>query len=357
MSHFRDVVAIPETISPGPVGSIDLAVYRDPESGIRLEISAVPAAGDSLLHAKQFGRFLDDAANGSAARKLYDLRADSVPDGDLLDSTWSAGEALAIPEVTLDGLMRERVRTAPDAVAVIADNVDAAGADVANGVVLTYRELDAQVNSLAQLACGEWCACQGSGRTRVAAVGRSGDRAGQRNIVREPPTFLSTRTTPPSESGTFFTDAAPIVVITDRRTADAHAALLTEDLVHTLLIDNQHIQQCLATGVSEPPRLEPPVASADTACVVFTSGTTGHPKGVAISHRALVNRLTWGNRQLGLDETSVVLSKSGIGFVDASTELLGPLTAGGTVRIVRIPQRETRWPCGRRSVSITPRTC
>ena len=336
VSHFRDVVAIPETISPGPVGSIDLAVYRDPESGIRLEISAVPAAGDSLLHAKQFGRFLDDAANGSAARKLYDLRADSVPDGDLLDSTWSAGEALAIPEVTLDGLMRERVRTAPDAVAVIADNVDAAGADVANGVVLTYRELDAQVNSLAQLLAENGVRV----RDRVAlALPRSVDLViGLASVIRAGAAYVLIDPDYPAERVRhILQDAAPIVVITDRRTADAHAALLTEDLVHTLLIDNQHIQQCLATGVSEPPRLEPPVASADTACVVFTSGTTGHPKGVAISHRALVNRLTWGNRRLGLDETSVVLSKSGIGFVDASTELLGPLTAGGTVRIVPDP--------------------
>ncbi|RCS61180.1 non-ribosomal peptide synthetase [Microbacterium sp. JB110] len=336
VSRFGDVVAIPETISPGPVGSVDLAVYRDPESGIRLEVSADPTAGDSLLHARQFGRFLDDAVNGSPYRTLYELRAESVPHDDLLDSTWSAGGALAIPEVTLDRLIRDRVRETPDAVAVIADNVDAAGTHAANPVVLTYRELDAQINAIAQLLAENGVRV---GDRVALALSRSADQVvGLAGVIRAGAAYVLIDPGYPAERVRhILQDAAPTAVVTDQRTADTHADLLIEDLVHTLLIDNEQIQQSLDTGVSEPPRLEPSVVPADTACVVFTSGTTGRPKGVAISHRALVNRLTWGIQRLGLDETSVVLSKSGVGFVDASTELLGPLVAGGTVRILPDP--------------------
>ncbi|WP_285702223.1 hypothetical protein, partial [Actinomadura sp. NBRC 104412] len=44
-----DIDAVSETISTGPVGSLDLAVYRTPGSGIRLELSAGSATGDPVL--------------------------------------------------------------------------------------------------------------------------------------------------------------------------------------------------------------------------------------------------------------------------------------------------------------------
>nr|WP_269329733.1 non-ribosomal peptide synthetase [Kineosporia babensis] len=71
----------------------------------------------------------------------------------------------------------------------------------------------------------------------------------------------------------------------------------------------------------------------DAAFVIFTSGTTGRPKGVVLSHRAVANRLLWGADVLGLGPGDRALAKSSVGFVDAATELLGPLAAGTAVVI------------------------
>ncbi|WP_422395076.1 amino acid adenylation domain-containing protein [Nocardia vulneris] len=67
---------------------------------------------------------------------------------------------------------------------------------------------------------------------------------------------------------------------------------------------------------------------ANVAYVMFTSGSTGQPKGVAVSHAALVNRLAWMQAEYGLDDRGAVLHKTPVSFDVAMWELLWPLQAG-----------------------------
>jgi acyl-coenzyme A synthetase/AMP-(fatty) acid ligase len=68
--------------------------------------------------------------------------------------------------------------------------------------------------------------------------------------------------------------------------------------------------------------------------VLYTSGSTGMPKGVRGSHRGLANRLAWGRRTAPFAPGEVCLAKTRLGFVDSVAELFGPLCAGCPLVIV-----------------------
>ncbi|MET9224616.1 amino acid adenylation domain-containing protein [Lentzea sp. NPDC003310] len=322
--------AVSETISTGPVGSLDLAIYRSPDTGIRLELSTGAATSDPLVHVERFGRFLGAVLDGAPDRTLHDLSAGFTSEADVPDPSWARGESLDVAPTTVDALVRNRIAADPDAVAIVADGVD-----------LTRGALDAQVNALAQLLVDQGVRV---GDRVAVAMTRSVDlvvaltavlRAGAAYVPIDPGY-------PAERVGHVLDNSAPALVITDRHTAGTHHDVLSAAPV--LQIDDQEVRRHLATGRETAPDLVRPVAGHDAAVMIFTSGTTGKPKGVALSHRALVNRLAWGQRVLGYEPGDVALSKSGLGFVDAVTELFGPLIAGA--RIVVVPAETAQDPAG-----------
>ncbi len=70
------------------------------------------------------------------------------------------------------------------------------------------------------------------------------------------------------------------------------------------------------------------------ALMLFTSGSTGTPKGVVIGSRALVNRLQWAGEVLPYAADERACARADIGFIDATTELFGPLLHGIPVHVL-----------------------
>jgi amino acid adenylation domain-containing protein len=94
-----------------------------------------------------------------------------------------------------------------------------------------------------------------------------------------------------------------------------------------------------STGIgAAPPTSHRPVPAVDvdaTAYVMYTSGSTGAPNGVPVTHRSLLTYLQWAARAYHLDEGGGSIVHSPIGFDLTVTGLLGPLVVGGRVRLVR----------------------
>jgi amino acid adenylation domain-containing protein/non-ribosomal peptide synthase protein (TIGR01720 family) len=84
--------------------------------------------------------------------------------------------------------------------------------------------------------------------------------------------------------------------------------------------------------------LSPLSHSRNLAYIIFTSGTTGEPKGVMIEHRSVINLFEGVTREIPFAPGESILSLASISFDIFVIETLLPLTTG--VRIVMASQEE-----------------
>jgi amino acid adenylation domain-containing protein len=80
--------------------------------------------------------------------------------------------------------------------------------------------------------------------------------------------------------------------------------------------------------ITRPPATARPLNIAN---VLYTSGSTGLPKGVETPHAGLTNRLAWMQRTFPLAPGEPVLHKTPVSFDVSGWELLWPLIAGAAV--------------------------
>lgn len=72
----------------------------------------------------------------------------------------------------------------------------------------------------------------------------------------------------------------------------------------------------------------------DPAYVLFTSGSTGIPKGVVVSHRAIIDYIEWQCERFQFDKTSVLGNQAPFYFDASMPDIYTPLCSGATLQII-----------------------
>jgi amino acid adenylation domain-containing protein len=214
----------------------------------------------------------------------------------------------ALPYISVPEWFEARVRATPEATAVVFDEKG-----------LTYRQINRQANQLARRL-----EKLGVGPDKVVAVclERSFDlivcllailKAGGAYLPVDP-------ALPRERQALMLNDARPTVLVTEQllraELPPSAAPVFVVDLERPgLESENGEDVPGLATG-------------KNLAYVMYTSGSTGVPKGVEIPHEALVNFLASMKERPGLTDRDVLVAVTTFSFDIAGLEIFLPLVTG-----------------------------
>ncbi|MEV0116661.1 amino acid adenylation domain-containing protein [Streptomyces sp. NPDC050844] len=209
----------------------------------------------------------------------------------------------------LHRIIERQARQTPDSVAV----VDPAAR-------LTYRQLDEQADQVAlalrQYGVGpDQPVALAIGHTRHLLVAMLGVlKAGGAYLPLDPDL-------PPARATDMLERSGCSLILTGPDTA--------RDRFGTIPCLN--VDQLPETEGRAHPQAE--VTPENLAYILFTSGSTGLPKGVMLPHRALSNYVLWAARTYGHEEGTGAMVHSSVAFDLTVTSLFVPLVSGRTVHL------------------------
>ncbi|BET96834.1 amino acid adenylation domain-containing protein [Xenorhabdus taiwanensis] len=96
------------------------------------------------------------------------------------------------------------------------------------------------------------------------------------------------------------------------------------------LIQHDQLEEITTQLSSDSPLNLPQLQATDPAYLIFTSGTTGTPKGVLVNHGAFINRLEWHQRHSELVDTDIILQRTALTFDVSLWELFLPALSGAS---------------------------
>ncbi len=240
---------------------------------------------------------------------------------------WNATDASYPRELSIHHVFEQQVEQTPDAIAVIGANAS-----------LTYSELNEKANQLARflhksgVVAGSRVAVSLNRSLEVIVSLLAILKAGAAYVPVDP-------AYPASRLSFLIEDSAAKVLLTQRSIASELPELAT-----TLLILDQDWP---VIALESPRNLEDLAAHSpdQLAYVMYTSGSTGNPKGVLIPHRAVL-RLVKNNSFASFAPEEIFLQLAPISFDAATFEIWGALLNGAKL-VLGPPDRITPEEIGR----------
>lgn len=285
------------------------------DDGINIEIEWNPTLFRSetiSLFGRQYRRVLDSILNHPDAR-VEEIELVSEEERRRLLLERNATQRPFPQGKAIHELFAEQSGLTPHAVALVSE----AGQ-------VTYRELNARSNQLAHhlrgLGIGPGdlvgiCA-QHVLELVIALLGAL--KSGAAYVPIDP-------RHPPARRALILSDAGACLVLTYERAMED----FPEDAIKRLCLDDDWPAIALESE-ADPVSM---MTFEDGAYVIYTSGSTGEPKGVLVSHRSLVDYISWAREVYLQGEELAFALYSSIAFDLTVTSVYLPLISGGPVVI------------------------
>ncbi|MFI2230466.1 amino acid adenylation domain-containing protein [Nocardia testacea] len=317
--RFAECEVSVHVLATGPVEDLSVNLYNGDGGRVHLDFEANPllySDDEVAAHHHRFLDFLDRFLTTGADTLVRELPVLTAAEQRQVLHTWN-DTAAEVGTGTLAGIFADRVRHCPDAVAVEFE-----------GAALTYRELDARANRLARRLIAA-----GAGPEQVVGLclRRSIELVvAMYAVIKTGAAYLPLDPEHPVARLAGIVDRARpvalLVAVRDRLELPGNAELLAVDTVDLSGFD--------PAPVTDADRIAP-LRGDHPAYLLYTSGSTGAPKGVGITHAAIVNRLRWMQHEYPLDHTDAVLQKTPATFDVSVWEFFWPLQTGARLVVAR----------------------
>src|SRR5258708_17220961 len=234
-------------------------------------------------------------------------------------ATWNATQQNYPRDLCIPQLVAKQAAATPDAVALVAGDH-----------VLSYRELNRRANQLAH-----YLRALGVGPNVLVGlcIERSPDMVvGLLGILKAGGGYVPLDPAYPSERLVFMLEDAHVPVLVTQERVAAHLPIQGARIVSLDANEAALAQQSVADPISE-------VAIDDLAYVIYSSGSTGQPKGVQIIHNGLLNLVFWDQRAYEVTSSDRATQLASPAFDATGWELWPYLTIGASVYL---PDEDTR---------------
>lgn len=213
------------------------------------------------------------------------------------------------PKIYVHHLFEEQVTQCPDEIAVIYDDES-----------LTYHELNSRANKLAH-----FLKIKGLSNNALVAIYMERSIAmivSILGILKAGGAYLPLDHHYPLDSLKFmFNDAGSTIVLSHKKWTksipfSSEQVVFYEDIPSDLSDEN----------------LSRPVNIDDTCYAIYTSGSSGQPKGVSLPHQSLTNLILWHREKI--PEKRNVLQFTSLNFDMSFLEIFAALSSGGSLTLI-----------------------